>query len=144
MLLIVVGFAVATVIIFGFSSRKVKHEYSWAREVTSGEIYESHIKSTEIVQALRNVKDPEIDVNVVDLGLIYEVHTEGSAVSITMTLTTPACPYATDLIKEIKKEVMKENVRSLRLIVTFDPPWTVDKMAPDLGLKKFSQERSIE
>jgi metal-sulfur cluster biosynthetic enzyme len=144
LLLIVVGFAVATTLILGLSSRKIKHEYCWAREIASGEMSETHIQSTEITDSLRNVRDPEIDINIVDLGLIYEVHTEGSAVSITMTLTTPACPYGPELIKEVKKEVMKEKVRSLRLIVTFDPPWTVDKMSPEIGLKRFSRERSIE
>ncbi|AFM23504.1 metal-sulfur cluster assembly factor [Desulfomonile tiedjei] len=144
LLLIVVGFVVATAIIFGLSSRKIRHEYCWAKETTSGEMNETHIQPSEIMNSLRNVRDPEIDINIVDLGLVYEVRTEGTAVFITMTLTTPACPYGLELIRDVKKEVMKENVRSLRLIVTFDPPWTVEKMAPDIGLKRFSQERSMQ
>lgn len=144
LLLILAACAVATPIILGLSARKVQREYCWAREVGSEGTSEAQVESDKIMKLLRNVRDPEIDINIVDLGLIYGVHTEGQNVSITMTLTTPSCPFAPELIKEVKNEVFKENVRLLRLMMTFDPPWTVDRLAPEVYQTRFAQARSTK
>jgi metal-sulfur cluster biosynthetic enzyme len=143
--LIVVSCAVAAIMIAGFSSKRVKHEYCWTREFASGEKHvAARMTPDEVTRLLRNVRDPEIDINVVDLGLIYKVSVDDEVVTITMTLTTPSCSYGPELITEVKKEVFKENVRSLRLIITFDPPWTSSRIAPEAFRKLFTQARSAK
>lgn len=141
--LIVAACALAAVIIAGLSSRKLKHEYAWTKEPVSGENHSTgHLTPADVIELLRNVRDPEIDINVVDLGLIYKVDSTGDAVTVTMTLTTPSCSYGPELIADVKKELFKQNIRSLRLTITFDPPWTTQKIAPEAFRQLFTQARS--
>jgi metal-sulfur cluster biosynthetic enzyme len=138
--LILLGCAIAAVIITVLPSKKVEHEYHWTREATPGEAHAAvPVQPDEIMKSLRKVHDPEIDINIVDMGLIYNVTTDGGAVSITMTLTTPSCPYGVELIREVKKEVFKQDIRSLRLTITFDPPWTIKMIEPEAGKKLFEE-----
>lgn len=74
---------------------------------------------------LKNIYDPEIPVNIYDLGLIYEVDVEpqGTA-TIRMTLTAPNCPMADQLLEEVNTQVAKvKDVSEVNVILTFDPPW---------------------
>ena len=84
-----------------------------------------------IVRALRTVFDPEIPVNIYDLGLIYEVIVESSnRVGIRMTLTAPACPAAQFLPSQVQKAVESvPDVTSAVVDVVWDPPWTRDRMS---------------
>ena len=79
----------------------------------------------DVVAALKNVFDPEIPINVYDLGLIYEIEVEpDGVVKIAMTLTAPTCPVADILVENIKNEVVKaEGVERVDVTLTFDPPW---------------------
>ena len=93
-----------------------------------------------IVEALKQVYDPEIPVNIYDLGLIYrlDVGNEG-AVTIDMTLTTPGCPVAETFPGMVEYEVEKvEGVRSAEVEIVWDPPWTQERMTEaaklELGL----------
>ncbi len=84
-----------------------------------------------IVKALRKVHDPEIPVNVYDLGLIYELNiTDDNNVTIQMTLTAPACPVA-DLIVQQVQDAAKgvEGVESAMVDLVFDPPWSPERMS---------------
>ncbi len=79
----------------------------------------------DIVLTLKNIYDPEIPVNIYDLGLIYEIDVEpdGSA-NIRMTLTAPNCPMADQLLEEVHTEVGKvKGVTAVNVTLTFDPPW---------------------
>ncbi len=94
----------------------------------------------DIVLTLKNIYDPEIPVNVYDLGLIYEIDVEpdGTA-NIRMTLTAPNCPMADQLLEEINENVGKvKGVTSVNVVLTFDPPWDRSMMSEetllDLGL----------
>ncbi len=94
----------------------------------------------DIVLTLKNIYDPEIPVNVYDLGLIYEIDVEpdGTA-NIRMTLTAPNCPMADQLLEEINENVGKvKGVSSVNVVLTFDPPWDRSMMSEetllDLGL----------
>jgi FeS assembly SUF system protein len=93
-----------------------------------------------IGQVLKNIYDPEIPVNIFDLGLIYEIIVgEGGKVEIVMTLTAPNCPMVDELMAEINEKVRAlEGVNDLVINLTFDPPWTKDMMSEeamlDLGL----------
>lgn len=88
-------------------------------------------------EALKNVIDPELFVNIVDLGLIYEVkiseNAEGKAdVDIEMTMTSPACPAGPQLLGQSKDVVSRlENVGAVDVRLVMDPPWTPDRMTED-------------
>lgn len=94
----------------------------------------------EVVEALRTVYDPEIPVNVYDLGLIYGIHvSEEGDVKIQMTLTSPACPVAESLPIEVENAAASApGVRSVSVELVWDPPFTVDRIPEhvrlDLGL----------
>ena len=93
-----------------------------------------------VVEALKQVYDPEIPVNIYDLGLIYRLDVgDGGAVTIDMTLTTPGCPVAETFPGMVEHEVGRvEGVRSAAVEIVWDPPWTQDRMTEaaklELGL----------
>lgn len=92
---------------------------------------------TDIVKTLKNIFDPEIPVNIYDLGLIYEVDVDDKRnVTITMTLTAPNCPMADQLIEEVEEKVSKiEGVTSAFIKLTFDPPWDKGRMSDEAMLE---------
>ena len=90
------------------------------------------IKSDQtVVEKLKEIFDPEIPVNIYDLGLIYDiVVSENGDVEILMTLTAPACPVAGTLPGEIAEKVsLVDNVGIVRVKITWDPPWTPENMS---------------
>ena len=93
-----------------------------------------------VIDALRKVHDPEIPVNIFDLGLVYELKiNEQSEVYIKMTLTTPNCPVAEDMPGVVYNEVKSvEGVRDVKIDLVFDPPWDKDMISEaallELGL----------
>ncbi len=91
----------------------------------------------EIVFALKNIYDPEIPVNIYDLGLIYEINVdEGKNVVLTMTLTAPNCPIADVLLDDVNKQISEiTGVKSFRLDLVFDPPWNKDMMSEEAKLE---------
>lgn len=94
----------------------------------------AEINEAELADALRECYDPEIPVNIVDLGLVYdvEVNTETGHVEITMTLTALGCPMAGEVMSEVEMRVMQvENVKSCKVNLTFDPPWSPERMTED-------------
>ena len=90
-----------------------------------------------IIAALRNVFDPEIPVNVYDLGLIYEIDFDPAGTAhITMTLTAPNCPMADWLVSDVKRAVGKvEGVSEVDLNLTFDPPWDKEMLSDEAKLE---------
>ena len=86
---------------------------------------------TRITDALRTIYDPEIPVNIHDMGLIYEVNVSDDAdVSILMTLTSPMCPVAESLPPEVEIKVNQlEGVHSATVEITWDPPWDPEMMS---------------
>jgi len=92
---------------------------------------------SEIVNRLKYVYDPEIPVNVYDLGLIYDVGlTDDLKVKIRMTLTAPNCPMADELIREIHETVSAvKGVREVEINLVFDPPWDKDMMSDEARLE---------
>ena len=90
-----------------------------------------------VIEALKTVRDPEIPVNLVDLGLIYElVVRKDGTVYIEMTLTTPACPVAGSLPGEVEKAVRAvERVGDVRVKLVWTPPWTRERMTEEAKLE---------
>ena len=85
----------------------------------------------KIVSEIKKIYDPEIPVNIYELGLIYKIEIkETQKVSIDMTLTSPNCPVAESLPKMVKDNILKlEGVNDVDLNLVWDPPWTKDKMS---------------
>ena len=90
----------------------------------------SDIKN-KVVDAIKKIYDPEIPVNIYELGLIYKIDVdEKNKVNIDMTLTSPNCPVAESLPKEVKDNIMKvEGVSDVNLNLVWEPPWDKDKMS---------------
>jgi FeS assembly SUF system protein len=97
------------------------------------------IQETEarIITVLKSVFDPEIPVNIYDLGLIYEVSVDDNQVAhITMTLTAPNCPMAEDLVEEVKYKVAgTRGVKECDLKLTFNPPWDRNMLSDEAKLE---------
>ena len=91
----------------------------------------------EIVLTLKNIYDPEIPVNIYDLGLIYEIDFDPEGVAnIRMTLTAPNCPMADILVDDINTQVKKvAGVKSVNIMLTFDPPWDRSMMSEEALLE---------
>ncbi|MBN2410482.1 SUF system Fe-S cluster assembly protein [candidate division KSB1 bacterium] len=91
----------------------------------------------DVLEVLQNCYDPEIPVNIYDLGLIYEVDLdETGKVKITMTLTSPACPVAESLPEEIKTMLLHvEGIKDVDVNVVWDPPWNIHMMSEEARLE---------
>ncbi len=90
-----------------------------------------------VIAALRTVHDPEIPVNIYDLGLIYRIAPDHQgAVEIDMTLTAPGCPVAGEMMNWVQKAVSDvDGVESVKVNLVFDPPWDKSKMSEDVQLE---------
>ncbi len=86
---------------------------------------------SSVIEAIRTCYDPEVPVNIYDLGLIYEVNAApGGKVAVKMTLTSPMCPVAGTLPPEVEQKVKSvEGVTEASVDVVWDPPWTPDRMS---------------
>ena len=90
----------------------------------------------KVIEALKTIYDPEIPVNIYDLGLIYQIEVENSNVRILMTLTTPNCPVAETLPDETKEKLAEiEGVGEVEVNITFDPPWSQDNLSEEARLE---------
>lgn len=91
----------------------------------------------KIVSVLKSIYDPEIPVDIYELGLIYDVFVnEDQDVKVLMTLTTPNCPVADSLPQEVKDKVQSvDGVNEAEVELTFDPPWTRDLMSEEAKLE---------
>jgi metal-sulfur cluster biosynthetic enzyme len=89
-------------------------------------------------ETLKQVDDPELGINIVDLGLVYEVHIEeGKQVQVVMTLTTPFCPIGPSVKQQITQILKKdvEDVQKVDVQFTFNPPWDKEMMSDDAKLE---------
>jgi|TARA_Y100000996_G_scaffold399561_1_gene368715 FeS assembly SUF system protein len=91
----------------------------------------------KVVSVLKTIYDPEIPVDIYELGLIYDVFVnEDYNVKIIMTLTSPNCPVAETLPKEVEEKVDSiESIKSAKVEITFDPPWNKDLMSEEAKLE---------
>jgi len=93
---------------------------------TSGVVSEDQVKL-----ALRRVKDPDLQLNIIDLGLVYGIAVDGTTVKIDMTLTSPACPSGPELMTNAEQEVMTlPGVEKVEVNLVWMPFWTPEKMEP--------------
>ncbi|MBX3173979.1 MAG: DUF59 domain-containing protein [Gemmatimonadaceae bacterium] len=81
--------------------------------------------------ALRRVKDPELNLNILDLGLIYGIEVSGSDVKVDMSLTSPGCPSGPEIMSEAEQQVRAiEGVGNVAMNLVWSPPWTPDRIEP--------------
>tara|TARA_B100000686_G_scaffold98304_1_gene105231 strand:+ start:309 stop:605 length:297 start_codon:yes stop_codon:yes gene_type:complete len=84
----------------------------------------------KIIEEIKKIYDPELPVNIYELGLIYDIQVDKKKAKIKMTLTSPNCPVAESLPKEVKDGVMQiEEIEDVDLDLVWDPPWTKDMMS---------------
>ena len=89
------------------------------------------IDTDHIIRNLKEVYDPEISVNIYDLGLIYNIETNKDIVDITHTLTATFCPFSDEIVNGIRQAGMVDNVSVVNVITTFDPPFTIDSVSEE-------------
>lgn len=92
----------------------------------------------QIADCLRHVDDPELGINIVDLGLVYDLRFDDGDLTITLTMTTPACPLS-DYIKRKIRHVMKQvgGVERVHVDIVWHPPWSPEMMDPDVRRRGF-------
>ena len=84
----------------------------------------------KVIEEIKKIYDPELPVNIYELGLIYDIKINGTKAEIKMTLTTPNCPVAESLPKEVKEGAMQvDEIDSVDLELVWDPPWTKDMIS---------------
>ena len=87
----------------------------------------------DIREALRQVLDPEIGVNIVDLGLVYRIEVDGARVRVAMTMTSPACPLA-DYLKDLVTSAIRDRVTDVGdvdIVIEWEPPWDPEMMSDE-------------
>lgn len=89
------------------------------------------INKDDILNLLRQVNDPELGVNIVDLGLVYNVVTDNDSINVTMTLTSPACPLNAYIQDQAETAIKKEfpNIKSVKIELVHNPPWKPSMMS---------------
>jgi FeS assembly SUF system protein len=92
--------------------------------------------AANIIDALREIYDPEIPVNIYDLGLIYRVQIKNGEAEVDMTLTTPGCPVAQSFPGMVESSIRKvPGVKNAKVELVWDPPWTQDKLSEEARLQ---------
>lgn len=122
---------------FGWNKKEKNKDSIETNKMTDKPIITSKMElEKEIVNVLKSIFDPEIPVNIFDLGLIYEVNvSEDFKVEIIMTLTAPNCPVAESLPVEVNEKVKAiEGVKEVHVEMTFEPPWDKDMMSEEAQL----------
>ncbi len=90
------------------------------------------VSEEKVRKSLKEVIDPELGINIVDLGLVYEVEVEDDRVEILMTLTTPGCPFGSIFDEMVRQEVGPlEGVNEVEVELTFEPSWTPEEMTDE-------------
>lgn len=91
------------------------------------------VTEAAVRKALRTVKDPELKLDLVVLGLIYDIRIDGARVDVTMSLTSPGCPVAGEILEQARQAVESvEGVEKAEVELTFSPPWTAERIPPTI------------
>jgi metal-sulfur cluster biosynthetic enzyme len=102
-----------------------------ARCAQAAIIRETRALDEDVLAALRGVNDPEIGINIVDLGLVYEAERKPEGIDVKLTLSTPSCPMSEMLVEEAREALQARfaDARSINVELVWDPPWTPDRMS---------------
>jgi metal-sulfur cluster biosynthetic enzyme len=98
---------------------------------SEGDGKSSSITEDQVKLALRRVKDPELNLNILDLGLIYAINVEGNDVKIDMSLTSPGCPSGPEIMSEAEQQLKAmPGVGAVAMNLVWSPPWTPERIEP--------------
>jgi metal-sulfur cluster biosynthetic enzyme len=133
-----------------FSKHNDRQNYSWTKESagalsTPGDQPSVALTREAIIVALKRVMDPELNINIVDLGLVYDVTIQSKKVHVLMTVTSPKCPLTGHLVRGVRDVLFTiSDVQEVHVKLTLNPPWTVERMAKEareqlLGMKDAKQ-----
>ncbi|MDA1284007.1 MAG: metal-sulfur cluster assembly factor [Alphaproteobacteria bacterium] len=107
-------------------------------ELILGDLKDSALKpitKQDVIDKILLIDDPELGINIYDLGLIYELNIENNNIEVLMTLTTVNCPVADTMPNDIAKKIATiDDCGQIKVKLTFDPPWTKDMMSEDAKL----------
>lgn len=102
-----------------------------ASEGTDASASTAGVTEDKVKLALRRVKDPELNLNILDLGLIYAINVEGADISIDMSLTSPGCPSGPEIMSEAEQQLKAmPGVGNVAMNLVWSPPWTPDRIEP--------------
>lgn len=89
------------------------------------------VTEKDVRNALKTVKDPELNIDLVTLGLVYDIEVEGTRAKAIISLTTPMCPVAGEIVDQARLAIAKvDGVETAEVQLTFDPPWTPERISP--------------
>ncbi len=89
------------------------------------------VTEKSVRDALKNVKDPELGLDLVVLGLVYDIEVTGNDVKVVISLTSPLCPVAGQIVEDARQAVLAvEDVENAEVELTFEPPWTPERISP--------------
>jgi metal-sulfur cluster biosynthetic enzyme len=89
------------------------------------------VTEKDVTKALRTVKDPELGLDLVVLGLVYDIDVDGAGVRASISLTSPMCPVAGQIVEDARTAILGvDGVESAEVSLTFDPPWTPERISP--------------
>jgi metal-sulfur cluster biosynthetic enzyme len=89
------------------------------------------VSQDQVKLALRRVKDPELNLNIMDIGLVYDIQVEGSTVKVDMTLTSPGCPSGAEIMTNAEQEIRTlPGIENVEINLVWVPFWTPEKMEP--------------
>jgi len=89
------------------------------------------VTEKDVRNALKTVKDPELHLDLVVLGLVYDIEVEGADVKATISLTSPMCPVAGQIVEDARTAISEvDGVEEAKVELTFDPPWTPERISP--------------
>lgn len=92
---------------------------------------DASVSTDQVKLALRRVKDPELNLNILDLGLVYDIAVDGKDVSIDMSLTSPGCPSGPEIMGDAERQLkMIEGVGNVAVNLVWSPPWTPERIEP--------------
>ena len=93
------------------------------------------VKEKDVIEALKNVKDPELGIDIYTLGLIYKITIDKEGIEVLMTLTSPLCPFGGEIVESVENALEKLGAGDVRVEITFDPPWeATDELRMMLGV----------
>ncbi|MDP2632761.1 MAG: metal-sulfur cluster assembly factor [Candidatus Curtissbacteria bacterium] len=90
------------------------------------------VSQDQVLDKLRECIDPELGINIIDLGLVYSIDIESARINVLMTLTTPGCPLDSYFVQDITSKLKKlKGISDVSIELTFEPPWTPIKMSQE-------------
>ncbi len=103
---------------------------------TEGYLFSMELSKEKVLEKLKEVTDPEMHINIVDLGLVYDVILDKGMVTVTMTLTSPACPVGPMILDSVEENVKgMPGVKGVIINIVWDPPWNPDKMSEEAKME---------